>query len=230
MRCKKVLFLRALRVEIAHYYLIDELTHEEIAGLLDVSRRTIGNRLDAEALHLAGTRLSSDELRDLVLVIDACRSKSAAEGATRRKGGHPAAFVIDVQQRLQSRGVAILHSSAEGEDSQESDRLAASFFTHYLVSALRGAADSNDDGRVTLVEAFTCASARTLAATARTVAGPQHPTYRSSSAARPTSSLLRRAPAPAKRRPRGCGKRKPGSASPSEPTPTSAIASTIHRI
>lgn len=33
-------------VEIAHYYLVDELTHEEIAALLGVSRRTIGNRLD----------------------------------------------------------------------------------------------------------------------------------------------------------------------------------------
>ena len=33
-------------LEIAHYHLIDELTHEEIAELLGVSRRTIGNRLD----------------------------------------------------------------------------------------------------------------------------------------------------------------------------------------
>lgn len=139
---------------------------------------------DAEALHLAGTALAADELRDLVagssatarvLVIDACRSG----GATRRKGGQrAAAFAIDVQDRLQSRGVAILHSSAEGEDSQESDRLAASFFTHYLVSALRGAADADGDGRVTLSEAFSFAAERTLSATARTVAGPQHPTYR----------------------------------------------------
>lgn len=139
---------------------------------------------DAEALHLAGTALPAEELRDLVagssatarvLVIDACRSG----GATRRKGGRRApAFAIDVQDRLQSRGVAILHSSAEGEDSQESDRLAASFFTHYLVSALRGAADADGDGRVTLSEAFSFASERTLSATARTIAGPQHPTYR----------------------------------------------------
>lgn len=139
---------------------------------------------DASALHLAGTLLSAGELRDLVagspatarvLVIDACRSG----GATRKKGGRRApAFAIDVQERLQSHGVAILHSSAEGEDSQESDQLSASFFTHYLVSALRGAADADADGRVTLVEAFTFASERTLTATARTIAGPQHPTYR----------------------------------------------------
>lgn len=138
---------------------------------------------DAEALHLGGTELPSGELRDLVagspatarvLVVDACRSG----GATRRKGGRRVApFAIDADG-LESRGVAILYSSAEGEDSQESDRLQASFFTHYLVSALRGAADADGDGRVTLVEAFSFASERTLAATARTLAGPQHPTYR----------------------------------------------------
>lgn len=33
-------------VELAHYFLIDELTHEEIAALYGVSRRTIGYRLD----------------------------------------------------------------------------------------------------------------------------------------------------------------------------------------
>jgi RNA polymerase sigma-70 factor (ECF subfamily) len=33
-------------LEIAQYHLVDELTHEEIAELLGVSRRTIGNRLD----------------------------------------------------------------------------------------------------------------------------------------------------------------------------------------
>lgn len=32
--------------EIAIYYLVDELKHEEIAELLGVSRRTIGNRLE----------------------------------------------------------------------------------------------------------------------------------------------------------------------------------------
>jgi hypothetical protein len=139
---------------------------------------------DAEALQLAGTRLSTIELRDLVygspatvrvLVIDACRSGAV----TRIKGGRRGpAFAIDLDERLRSKGVAILTSSAEAEDSQESDELRASFFTHYLASALRGAADSDADHRVTLVEAFTYASEHTLTATARTLAGPQHPTYR----------------------------------------------------
>src|SRR5262249_27473133 len=77
-----------------------------------------------------------------------------------------------------ARGLAILTSSAAGEDSQESDQLAASFFTHYLASALLGAADRDGDGRVTLAEAFGYAADRTRDATSDTFARPQHPTYR----------------------------------------------------
>ena len=139
---------------------------------------------DAESLHLKGTRLTTRELRELVdsssatvrvLVVDACRSG----GFTRRKGGRPGpAFAIDFEDRLRSKGVAILSSSTDGEDSQESDRLRASFFTHYFASALRGAADDDNDGRISLAEAFGYASQRTIAATTQTAAGPQHPTYR----------------------------------------------------
>jgi len=139
---------------------------------------------DAESLHLKGTRLATRELRALVdgstatvrvLVVDACRSG----GFTRRKGGRPGpAFAIDFEDRLRSKGVAILSSSTDGEDSQESDRLRASVFTHYLASALRGAADEDNDGRISLAEAFGYASQRTIAATTQTAAGPQHPTYR----------------------------------------------------
>jgi hypothetical protein len=69
-------------------------------------------------------------------------------------------------------------SSAEGEDSQESDALSGSFFTHYFNSGLIGAADQNHDGLVTLAEAFSFASEQTYRATVATAAGPQHPTFR----------------------------------------------------
>lgn len=139
---------------------------------------------DAESLHISGTRMPLHELEDLVtgssaqariLVLDACRSGAV----TRIKGGRPGpAFAIDLDDRLGAEGVAILTSSAAGEDAQESDTLRASFFTHYLASGLIGAADNNGDGDVSLAEAFTYASERTLAATVSTVAGPQHPTFR----------------------------------------------------
>jgi hypothetical protein len=140
---------------------------------------------DAEALHLDRTRLGLAELRDLVsgsaatarvLVIDACRSGAL----TRVKGGRPGPkFDIALDHRLsRARGTAFLTSSAAGEDSHESDRLGGSFFTHYLLSGLVGAADRDDDGVVSLGEAYAYAAERTTAATATSVSGPQHPTFR----------------------------------------------------
>jgi hypothetical protein len=139
---------------------------------------------DASALHLAGTQLPIATLAELVsgspasarvLVLDACRSGTI----TRVKGGTPApAFDVTPAFAVGAQGVALLSSSAAGESSQESDALGASFFTHALVSALLGAGDANHDGAVTLAEAFAYAREQTLAATSRTLYGPQHPTYR----------------------------------------------------
>jgi hypothetical protein len=138
---------------------------------------------DADALHLAGTRLALNELKDLtagssadtrVLVVDSCRSGAL----TRVKGGKPGpSFEVQIEAPGSPKGVAILTSSAAGEDSQESDELGASVFTHHLLSALMGAGDRNADGRVTIGEAFAYASERTLATTAATLGGAQHPTY-----------------------------------------------------
>lgn len=139
---------------------------------------------DVDNLHMGGTHLGARELRDIlagssaasrVLIIDACRSG----GLTRVKGGSPTVpFVVHLGEVAPPAGLAILTSSAEGEDSQESDLLAGSFFTHYLNSGLIGAADQNRDGQVTLAEAFSFASTETYRATVATAAGPQHPTFR----------------------------------------------------
>jgi caspase domain-containing protein len=139
---------------------------------------------DAEALHLGGTRLSLDEIQNLtvgspaqtrVLVVDSCRSGAL----TRVKGGKQGpTFEIRTTPPAAASGFAILTSSAAGEDAQESDQLQASVFTHHLVSGLLGAADDNRDGRISIDEAFGYASGRTLAATALSLPGPQHPTYR----------------------------------------------------
>jgi hypothetical protein len=75
------------------------------------------------------------------------------------------------------RGHVFLTSSSEDEAAQESDLLGASFFTHYLVSGLRGAADVSGDGAVTLNEAYRFAFDETLGRTASTRGGAQHPAY-----------------------------------------------------
>lgn len=171
----------AQRVLISLNERIRQNSTESVESLLLVF---YSGHADADALHLSGSRLPMAVLRGLVsgssatarvLVIDACRSGAV----TRIKGGRPGpSFNVRLETPLGAQGFAILTSSAAGEDSQESDQLGASFFTHYLSSGLIGAADRNKDGHVTLGEAFSYASERTLAATATTVAGPQHPTYR----------------------------------------------------
>ena len=136
---------------------------------------------DEDGLLVGRDRVGYDELRarvqrapaDLrVVILDSC-----ASGAfTRRKGGvKRAPFLMDAS--IDMRGHAFLTSSAADERAQESDRIAASYFTYYLVSGLRGAADMNSDKRVTLQEAYQFASQETLARTERSQAGPQHAAY-----------------------------------------------------
>jgi hypothetical protein len=107
-----------------------------------------------------------------IAVLDAC-----ASGAfTRLKGGTARKpFTIDASSAM--RGHAFLTSSAAAESAQESDRIGASYFTHYLVSGFRGAADLSRDGRVTLSEAYQFAFAETLGRTIGTAGGAQHPSY-----------------------------------------------------
>jgi hypothetical protein len=87
-------------------------------------------------------------------------------------------MVIEVVDRSPNEGVVFLTAASADEDAQESDELKGSFFTHYLVSGLLGAADANADGLVVLDEAYRYAYEHTLRASSRTVAGTQHPTFR----------------------------------------------------
>jgi hypothetical protein len=136
---------------------------------------------DERGLLLSGQRVSYRALRDqlgrmpadvTIAILDSC-----ASGAfTRTKGGsRQPAFLVD--QSNQVEGYAFISSSSETEVAQESDRIAASYFTHYLISGLRGAADSNRDGRVTLNEAYQFAFAETVSSTQTTLGGTQHPAY-----------------------------------------------------
>lgn len=107
-----------------------------------------------------------------ITVLDAC----ASGVITRLKGGERRQpFLVDVSSDME--GYAFLTSSSADEAAQESDVIGASFFTHYLVSGLRGAADVSGDGRVSLTEAYQFAFNETLARTTETIGGAQHPAY-----------------------------------------------------
>ena len=107
-----------------------------------------------------------------IAIVDSCASGSF----TRMKGGaRMPAFLRDSSNQVQ--GFAFLSSSSADEDAQESDRISASFFTYFFVAGLRGAADRNHDGKITLTEAYQFSYEQTLGRTQNTAHGPQHPAY-----------------------------------------------------
>lgn len=136
---------------------------------------------DEDGLLLGEEHLGYRQLRELldrvdadvrIAVLDAC----ASGAITRLKGGQRrAAFLLDTQ--TDTRGYAFLTSSSAQEAAQESDAIGASYFTHYLVTGMRGAADVSADGRVTLSEAYQFAFDETLARTVELSGGAQHPAY-----------------------------------------------------
>jgi hypothetical protein len=148
------------RTEVLVYY----SGHADDKGLLlgedRYSYRSLRDRLDDVA---ADVRIA---------VLDAC----ASGAITRIKGGvlRPP-FLVD--ESADMRGHAFLTSSAATEAAQESDRIRGSYFTHFLISGLRGAADMSGEGKVTLNEAYQFAFNETLGRTAETKGGAQHPSY-----------------------------------------------------
>jgi hypothetical protein len=138
---------------------------------------------DAQGLELGAERLSFGELRERissssaearVAIVDACEA-----GLLTQVKGATAAPALDFPLPADDevRGTAFVASTAVGEAAQESARLGGSFFTHNLEVGLRGAADADGDGLVTLGEAFRYTAAQTLSGTLATEAGAQHATY-----------------------------------------------------
>ncbi len=139
---------------------------------------------DAEGLRLGGEVLPYEALKAGIRevpagvhlgVLDACRSGAIS----RVKGASISSpFLPDGDdEALAAEGEVWLTASAADEDAQESDTLGSSFFTYYLISGLRGAADTGGDGVISLSEAYAYAYDRTVARTGGTQVGAQHPTY-----------------------------------------------------
>ncbi len=136
---------------------------------------------DEDSLLLGKEKVFYKEIRDSInnipsdvriAILDSCSSGAF----TRLKGGKMRSpFLSDSAYNM--KGYAFMTSSSHDETSQESERIKGSFFTHYLVAGLRGAADMSQDGRITLNEAYQFAYNETLAGTEKTMSGPQHPNY-----------------------------------------------------
>ncbi len=136
---------------------------------------------DEENLFLGKDRVSYKEFKDLITslgadvrigILDSCASGALTlpKGVIKKPP-----FMMDTAYDM--KGYAFITSSKATEAAQESGRLKRSFFTHNLISGMRGAADRNQDGRITLSEAYQFAFDGTLNQTEKTMAGPQHPVY-----------------------------------------------------
>lgn len=156
---------------------------ERRAGSSDAAMLLVyySGHADGDALHLGGTTLGWSELRERMkasdaglrlVIVDACQAGSliAAKGLVAVRGSTLAA-------EPKHRGTAFFMATESSELAQEAPALGGSFFTHYLVSGLRGAADANADGVITLAEAQSYATNETTRATATWARAAQHPNY-----------------------------------------------------
>jgi len=140
--------------------------------------------MDADPEDLYSTALPMDELQTIfgrlesdrvVAFLDACYS-GAAGGRTfaskkTRAGGVDDQFL---DRLTRSRGRAIITASRPAEVSIELPELGHGLFTYYTVAGLKGAADGNRDGIVTLQELYEYVEAE-VSKKSRAVGGNQHP-------------------------------------------------------
>jgi hypothetical protein len=106
-----------------------------------------------------------------VLVTDACRNDPGRLKGIATEPG----FAIS-SSAVPATGLVWLFASGTGEAAEESDELRGALFTHYWVSGLRGAADANGDGLITLAESYDFAYNQTLLRSVRGSGVLQHPT------------------------------------------------------
>lgn len=136
----------------------------------------------AGALSLGGEAFELAELRRrlellpadvLVAVTDACTAGGLLRSkGLRQAGGH---YAMEWQPVGAPTGRVLITSSGFAEAAFESDRAGGSLFARSLMAALRGAADSDGDGAVTLDEGYGYLYARTLAASLEEAGTAQHP-------------------------------------------------------
>jgi hypothetical protein len=84
-------------------------------------------------------------------------------------------FAVTLSSDAATTGTAWLYAAGDGQAALESDEIGGAIFTHFWLAGLRGAADANGDGRVTLDESFTYAYGETLLRSTRSGGVLQRP-------------------------------------------------------
>lgn len=129
-----------------------------------------------DGLHLSGSLLPMPWLRrwlegsqaDLrVAFVDACESGSLA----RNRGGTPVEVIeVRVDDSLTAAGLALITSTGPLSVARESDSFGGGVFSRALATGLRGSADLDADGTITLAEAYRHSFGETVVGTAGTSA------------------------------------------------------------
>ncbi len=140
---------------------------------------------DERSLYPGGRTLSLERLKDLIDgddraavrlgIIDACRGGSwtGAKGLVLED----APFEVTLPTTLESEGTVFIASSSGSESAHEGSVVGGSFFTHHLVAGLRGAADGDDNGQISLSEAFDYAKRGTVRDAVLYAAETQTPSF-----------------------------------------------------
>lgn len=109
--------------------------------------------------------LNTVRARRMVIFMDACYSGGVAE-----RGGRDLGVVGNPYERLaEGQGRLVIAASKPNQRSWEDESLGHGIFTHHLLEALSGKADTDDDGYVSIMEVYKYlernvpASARSLA-------------------------------------------------------------------
>ncbi len=104
--------------------------------------------------------LFDSDARVKILIVDACHS--GMFGSSRADdGAMTAAMARTLHELGESEGFVVLSSCEQGEKSYEHPDLQHGVFSYFLLEGLRGAADTDQDGFVTLSEASRFVSIKT---------------------------------------------------------------------
>ncbi len=136
-----------------------------------------------KALHLGDTKFGFDRLKGIlssigarvtIAFIDACKS-----GAIIRQKGISVlpSYEVRLDRKQIAKGQVFITSSGPAEVSMETEELRGSFFSHYLISGLRGDADRDKDSCIDLEEIYKYTYHNTVAKSAESQIGSQHPGF-----------------------------------------------------
>jgi hypothetical protein len=180
----------------AQVYVLRDPTPGDLLAAVEAGLAVLADRPDAlfyfyysghadeQALYPAGRPLPLERVRALIDrapvpvkigMVDACRGGGWTRAADARQDQPSAARRWPLSPG--GEGSVLIASSSGLESAHETAQLRGSFFTFHFAAGLRGAADRDRDGQVTLTEAFAYARGRTITDTLRQAPVTQHPSY-----------------------------------------------------